>query len=258
MKNLLAVLLFAPLLFAQTRFDGTWEMKMDTLEFSGPPEVYVLREGMFHCVSCTPKIDVRTDGDRHNVTGQPHFDTASIRIVDANVVEFAYWKDGTATFACTETVSPDGKSMIEEFTETPDSERVTGHATFIRVANGPVNSHALSGSWEMRTVRNVSSTGPLTTYRITKDGMALSAGPEHFEAKFDGKEYPSHNDRQETNQTVSLKLVDENTIEETTKRDGKIVGGTLRRISSDGKSMRVSYTDKEKGKTMTFTAEKQP
>jgi len=148
---------------------------------------------------------------------QPHFDTASIRIVDANAAESAYWKDGTATFACTETVSPDGKSMIEEFTETPASERVTGHATFIRVANGPVNSHALSGSWEMRAVRNVSSTGPLTTYRITKDEMALSAGPEHFDAKFDGKEYPSHNDRQETNQTVSLKLVDGNTIEETTK-----------------------------------------
>jgi hypothetical protein len=72
-------------------------MKMDTLEFSGPPEVYVLREGMFHCVSCTPKVDVTTDGDRHKVTGQPHFDAASIRIVDTNAVEFAYWKNGTAT-----------------------------------------------------------------------------------------------------------------------------------------------------------------
>ncbi len=58
--------------------------------------------------------------------------------------------------------------MIEEFTERPASERVTGHATFIRVADGHVNSHALPGSWEMRTVRNVSRTGPLTTYRITK------------------------------------------------------------------------------------------
>jgi hypothetical protein len=44
-ENLLSVLLFAPtLLFAQARFDGTWEMKMDTLEFSGPPEDYLLND----------------------------------------------------------------------------------------------------------------------------------------------------------------------------------------------------------------------
>ena len=62
MKNLLALLLLtSSLLFAQGRFDGTWEMKMDTLEFAGTPEKYLLNEGMFHCMTCSPKIDVRTD-----------------------------------------------------------------------------------------------------------------------------------------------------------------------------------------------------
>jgi hypothetical protein len=259
MKNMLALLVFvSSFSWAQSRFDGTWEMKMDTLEFSGPPEEYVLSDGMFHCLSCIPKVDVKADGTRQKVIGQLHFDTMLVRVVDANSVEFAYWKNGTPTFACTEIVSADGGSKTEEFTETPATERVTGHAGFTRVRKGPTGSHALSGAWEMHTVKNVSSSGPTTTYKTTKEGMAVSAGPEHFEAKFDGKDYPLHEDLKETDQVISLKLVDQNTLEETAKRDGKVTGVTVRTISIDGKSMRVTSTDKQRGKTMIYTAEKRP
>ncbi len=256
MKNLILFFLFASSpAWAQSRFDGTWEMKMDTLEFTGPPEVYVIRDGVFRCLSCIPKWETKADGSRHAVTGPLHFDAASIHIVNSNAVEFAYWKNGQPTFACTETVSPDGKSMIEEFTETPSSERVTGHATFGRVGDGPPGSHALSGSWEMHTVKNVSRTGPLQTYHTAKDRITVTAGQEHFEATLDGKDHPMPGDH---NPTVSIKLIDESTMEETSKRDGKVTGVSIRTVSPDGKSMRVRYTDKENGKTMIYTAKKQP
>jgi hypothetical protein len=46
MKEQLALLLFlTSTVLAQSRFDGTWEMKMDTLQFSGPVEDYVLEKG---------------------------------------------------------------------------------------------------------------------------------------------------------------------------------------------------------------------
>jgi len=42
-KSLLALFLFVPsLLFAQSRFDGTWEMKMETLVFPYSPIEYLL------------------------------------------------------------------------------------------------------------------------------------------------------------------------------------------------------------------------
>ena len=49
MKNLLVLLLFASSLFlrAQSLFDGTWEMKMDTLQFSGSPEDYLFADGEY-------------------------------------------------------------------------------------------------------------------------------------------------------------------------------------------------------------------
>ncbi len=50
MKNLLVLFLFAPsILFAQSRFDGTWEMKMETLQFSDSPGEYLLERGVYHC-----------------------------------------------------------------------------------------------------------------------------------------------------------------------------------------------------------------
>ena len=55
MRTLFALLfLMQSWMFAQTRFDGTWRMKMDTLLFSGPPEEYLFADGMYHCKSCIP------------------------------------------------------------------------------------------------------------------------------------------------------------------------------------------------------------
>lgn len=256
--KILFTLLFAPsFLFAQSRFDGTWEMKMETIQLSGPPEEYLLQGGMYHCLTCVPKVDVKANGADQKVTGHPYFDTISVRILDASSVEFLNKKDAKPTFMATETVSPDGKTMVEEFSEPPTSQKVTGHATFIRVSSGPPGSHALSGSWEMRTIRNVGSVGPTTIYQSTKDGLKESTGSTSFDAKFDGRDYPVIGDPAKG--TVSLKRIDENTIEETDKQDGKVIRVTRMTVSRDGKSMKVESTSTQRGKesTMTYTAEKQ-
>jgi hypothetical protein len=257
-KCLLALFLLIPSVsFAQSRFDGTWEMKMETLMFSYNPVEYVLDKGMFHCMSCTPRVDVKADGTDQKLIGNPHYDTVAVRVVNATSVEFIDKKNGTSVFACTEIVSPDGETKTEEFSETPTTQRVTGKAFFTRVAKGPVGAHVLSGSWQMQTVRNTASIGPLTTYQTTKDGLKMFAGSESYDAQFDGKDYPAQGDS--ANGTISLKRIDDDTIEETRKREGKVVRISLSMVSEDGKSMRVASTDIQRsGKTMTYTAEKRP
>jgi hypothetical protein len=72
-KYLLARLLFTPsFLLAQSRFDGTWVMKMDTLRFSGTPEKYLFEKDMYHGLSCVPKVDVKTDGTEQQETGHDY------------------------------------------------------------------------------------------------------------------------------------------------------------------------------------------
>ena len=85
MPSRIAVLLLlsASPLFAQFRFDGTWLMKMDTLQFSGTPEEYLVDKGMYHCVSCVPPVHVNADGSDQKIEGhEAYYDTISTKILD--------------------------------------------------------------------------------------------------------------------------------------------------------------------------------
>lgn len=254
----LAAVLFlaaAPML-AQTRFDGTWKMKMDTLRFSGPPEEYLIANAVYQCLSCVPKVDVKADGTDQSAAGhENYYDTIAIRILDDRSVNFTFKKLGRAVALSKETVSPDRRTMLEEFQNLGGKESVTGKAGFIRVGEAPAGSHTLSGKWQMRSIRNDTQAGTLTTYRSIPNGLRISDGSDSFEAKFDGKDYPLGRDWLTT---VSLTLVDENTLEETDKHLGEIMTVSRMTLSKDGKTMGVESIDKQRGTTMTYTAEKLP
>jgi hypothetical protein len=254
----IAVLLFlvSPILFAQARFDGTWRMKMSTLEFSGTSEEYLIASGMYHCLSCTPKVDVKTDGADYPVNGHEVFyDTIAVRVLDAQSLDFTFKKKGKLVATSKETVAADGKSMTEEFRNGLETDPVAGTAGFIRIAGGPTGEHALSGKWQMRTIKNNTEAGSLTTYRSIPNGLKIINGREAYEAKFDGKDYPVGKD---LHSTVSLTLVDENTFEETDKLDGRVLTVSRMMVSKDGATMKVESIDKQRGGTMTYTAEKIP
>lgn len=257
MPNRLAVFLFlaAPLL-AQSRFNGTWLMKMDTLQFSGNPEEYLVDQGVYHCVSCVPAVDVKADGSDQRVAGhEAYYDVMSARIVDDKSVEFIFKKNGKVVARSTETVTSDGHSMREEFSNTPGPDQVTGKAEFLRVSEAPAGAHPLSGKWQMRTIQNSTAAGTLTTYHAIPGGLKILNGRQTYTVKFDGKDYPIGG---ASHATVAMKLIDDDTIEETDKHEGKILRVSRMEVSRDGLTMKVESTDKQRGGSMTYTAEKMP
>jgi len=253
-KLLALLLLMQSWTFAQSRFDGTWQMEMDTLEFSGPPEHYLFVDGMYHCESCIPRVDVKTDGVDYPIAGYK-YDTLAVHILDDHAIKFTMKKAGKPYFECIETVSPDGRKMTEDFTNTMETEKVTGKAGFTRVGNGPAGSHALSGRWRMDTVKNATRAGALQIFQATAGAMKISDGSSSYEVKLDGKDYPDPGD---THSTRSMRLIDEYTLEETDKTDGRVSGVSRWVISKDGKSMEVEFSSLKRGQTMRYTAEKHP
>jgi hypothetical protein len=124
------------------------------------------------------------------------------------------------------------------------------------VSAGPSGSHAVSGAWRTSKVNTVSNNGLTVTYQGTDNGLKMSdPNGNSYDAKFDGKDYPINGDPGHT--LVSLKRIGNDTIEETDKRDGKVVGVFRMTVSADGKSINASYTDKQRGTTTAFTMEKQ-
>jgi hypothetical protein len=118
--------------------------------------------------------------------------------------------------------------MTEDFTNTMEIETVTGKAGFTRVSNGPPGSHALSGQWRMDAVGNDTRAGTLRIIKSTPGGMKLSDASESYEAPPDGKDHPRNGD---SHSTVSLRTIDDYTLEETDKTDGKFTGVSRSTIS---------------------------
>ena len=78
---------------------------------------------------------------------------------------------------------------------------------------------------------------------------------ESYTARLDGKDYPVKGAYGWD--SVSLKRLDDSTIEETDKRNGKVVEVVKMTVSPDGKKMTVVAMDKLTGRTSTYVAEKQ-
>jgi hypothetical protein len=260
MKKLIvaAVALLMPALAAaQVSLDGTWKIDVASAKFPEKPESYVLKDGRFTCSTCVPTIDVKADGKDHPVTGSNYFNTIAVTIVDANVVRFTSKKDGKVVQESTDTVGSDGMTLTEELTGFPPAgEPVKGKVINQRVDKGPAGSHALSGSWRATKAAEFSDSGLTVTFKTTPNGLSMSAPTgESYDAKFDGKDYPLKGDP--GGSLVSLKRIDNRTIEETTKRDNKVVRVARLTLSPDGQTLNFVTDDKERGTTMTVAAKKQ-
>ncbi len=255
MRKLLVFVLLLPLFaWAQSPFDGTWKADMSKTQFAQKPETFALEKGQYTCSTCTVKINVKADGSDQKVPGAKAFDTLAVKQVDDKTVQLTRKKDGKVVSESTDTVSADGKTLTEEFKmQPPQGEPVTGKVAYTRVSGPPAGAHAISGSWRVAKV-NVSENALTITLKGTADGLSMSAPTgESYDAKFDGKDYPVKGDR--AGDKVSLKKVNDNTIEETWKRDGKPL--YVNTMTVEGKTLKVVSRNVKRGTTETYIAEKQ-
>ena len=243
---------------AQSAFDGTWKVDIKTAQFPTKPDVYVLQDGMYHCKTCVPAIGIKADGQDQKVMGHPYFDTMSIKLVDDRTIEETDKKNGKVVATSKTWASADGNKLMFEFTDSSDSnaDPVTGKGEETRVAKGPVGSHAISGSWRASKMESVSDNGLVFTYKVAGDSLTMTnLTGQSYTAKLDGTEAPYKGDPGTTG--VSVKKLDTNKMEETDKRDGKVISIARMTLSADGKSMTIAVDDKLHGTTMQLTALKQ-
>ena len=78
--------------------------------------------------------------------------------------------------------------------------------------------------------------------KVTNDGVNAQGQPTHvtYSAKYDGKDYPESGNPNVD--TISIKRIDANTIETTTKKGGKVVA-TSRVVISGGGKVRTTTQD---------------
>jgi len=254
---LIALVVSVPAI-AQDAFSGTWKFNLNDAQFPKKPDVFVLQDGMYHCKTCAPPMDVKADGEDHPVTGHPYFDSVSIKVVDDRTIEETDKKNGKTVTTSKTVVSQDGKTANFEFTDSSNTnaDPVTGKGIATQVANGPAGSHAVSGSWVTSKMETLSDNGLTVTFKVEGDSLSMTNQTgQSYVAKLDGTDSPYKGDPGTT--SVSVKSMGKNTIEETDKRDGKVISIARMTVGSDGKTMTVKVEDKLHGSTSQFTATKQ-
>jgi hypothetical protein len=255
--GLLMALLTPARAMAQSAFDGTWRIDLNQTQLPSKPGVYMLQDGMYHCRTCIPPIDVRADGVDHRVAGDSCYDTVNIRVVDDRTVVETDKNKGRTVHTEKVTVAPDGNTAIWEFSDScsPNGEEATWKQISVRVTKGPFGAHAISGSWRAMRIMN-SSENLTATMKLEGDNFSFrDSSGQSYTASLNGPEVPFKGDA--SNTTVSVKRVADDTIEETDKRAGKVVSVTRFTVSADGKNLTVNISDKLQGSSMQFVAAKQ-
>ena len=247
MKKVLVVAVFAlmpAMVAAQSPFDGTWKTDVASIDFPAKPSVYVFKDGMYECKTCATKILVKTDGKDQKIEGSPYADTLAVKIIDKYNLEMVSKKAGKVVAKRKIAVSTDGNSMMitYENSSAVNKEVVKGANSYARTAYDKTAPHQMSGSWKAIKAEKRTDNGLIVTYK-TEGGMLNMSAPtgETYSAKTDGVDVPFKGDPGIT--TVSLKLAKKNVLEETFKRDGKVVAMNRMDVDAGGKKAKVDWVD---------------
>ncbi|HEX3432360.1 MAG TPA: hypothetical protein VHT03_15905 [Rhizomicrobium sp.] len=242
---------------AESPIDGTWKADLSSAQMPKKPDIFVLKDGMYSCKTCTPAYTIKADGTDQAVKGNPYLDTIAIKVVDPNTIEETDKKNGKVVTTSKVTVAPDGKTDNFEFTDSSNTNAapVTGKGAGKKIAAGPAGSHAVSGSWITTSFQSMSDNGVTVTYKTEGDMLSMTNPTgQSYTAKLNGADVPYKGDPGTT--SVNVKMMGK-TLVETDKRDGKVISRVRSTVSKDGKSMSVAYYDALHDRTTHFMATKQ-
>jgi hypothetical protein len=257
-KFLLVAILLTPLFcLAEGPFDGTWRFNLQNSNLPEKPDVYSVQNSTFSCSTCVPKLNVKDDGQDHKVNGSPYFDTVNVKAPNDHSLDVTYMKGGRLVGTENRVTSDDGNVLTTDWKFTSEAgKEMAGKNTYKRVGTPPASGNKVTGSWRQDKVENTTDNWVTYTFKESPDGLSFSDPTgDAYEAKFDGKDYPYHGDPGTT--SVVVKKIDANTIEETDKRNGKVISIAHMTVAPDGKSMTVQINDKLRGTTAKYIAEKQ-
>jgi len=242
---------------AQSPFDGQWKLDSDATQSTVHYD-YLLQNGSYRCSGCDPPIEIPADGKDHKIAGEPCYDTVSVTVIDARTTEEIDKRNGKTVGSTRIQVSADGNTATVDWAETCNAKGVvvSGKDIMIRLASGPAGAHAISGSWKVSKRVNRSENAMLITLKLAGDHFSFwDPAGQGYDAKLDGTETPFQGDLSHT--FVSVRRLEENSVEETDKRDGKVVQVSRFVVASNGKDMTVAVYDKVKGTNHQWVLHKQ-
>ena len=187
--------------------------------------------------------------------------TLAISVQDTNNWKVVRKTNGRTTIIGLWQLSPDGKTLTDNFTGYHDNGTTTNlHYIYQRIA-GPAISQGTSGfvgTWES-TTEDVNSTYEMEIKPFEDSGLSFTnVGAQVTQSlQFDGKDYPGSGPNVPPGYASSGHHINDRTVERIDKVNGKILYTQQIEISPDGKvlTMTIHIPGREKPDVMVFDRE---
>ena len=178
----------------------------------------------------SPETIVVDGTDQPGISGT----TLAVTAVSPDEWRVVRKKDGRVEVTGIWTLSSDGATLHDDYTETSDDGK-TNHLVYVydRKGGGP----SFAADWVSVSAR-VDTAYVVQVRPYAGDGLSILYSSEGVtrNLKFDGRDYPNPGSK-----TVSsARRVNERAVELTNKRDGKVVGSQEISVSEDGKTLTMT------------------
>ena len=237
--------------------DGTYKADVATAKLSTKPDAFTLKDGQYDCTSCTPPYKIAADGAPHPVAGRDYWDAASIKVVDANTLEFTRYRKGAAVGTSRSVLSADGQTLTYTMTSSDNAQgkAVTNVFKSKRTGPAPAGAHATSGTW-LAVTEGSQMADEATTGTISMKGDTVTQSfptGERYEAKLGGPQVPLVGDKA----GMTIAVVKEGTgFKEIDYVGGKPVGEYIY-TPVDATTITMKVNNLKSGTTEEFTLKKQ-
>jgi hypothetical protein len=219
---------------------GTWTLTSAQSSLDPPNRLSIthLHDGVHVVMSGEKHFDFTASKNGHDspAPGNLGFNQIVLHRIDKRQAKVEEKKDGTVVATVREQLSKDGNELTTTTSTAGHPDEIT---IWTRSGGAKSAVDMFVGEW----TQDLSKTRmrQATVLKIEADGSGgvRFLGDYSYTARFDGKQYDLKNSR---NDTVTLALVDPQTVDATYRRDEQITQTDRWQVSADGQQMTVSTT----------------
>jgi hypothetical protein len=191
-----------------------------------------------------------------NGTDQPGLDGSTLAVTaqGPRVWKVVRKKNDRMQISAIWTLSPDGKSLRDDFTGYPStSSSFTIHYIYAPIGE----TSGFAAVWDSTTER----AGPveIEVQPYQRNGLSFVNQAQHStkNMNFDGKDYPVKDANAEAGATSSSRRLNAGTLEFTEKRNGKVTDKQHFQLSPDGKTMTMTIQPASGARPNVLTFERE-
>ena len=219
---------------------GSWTLTSAQSSIDPPNKLSITSQhGEVHVViSGDRHLDFTAKLNGHNtpVENNPAFDQIELRRIDKHQVEVKEKMNGAVVVTIHDKLSKDANELTSTTSQRGHPDEIT---VWMRSGGKKSANDLFAGEWTQDLSKSRMAQGLALKIAAEGSGGVRFSGDFSYSARFDGKEYDLKNSR---NDTVSLQLVDAQTVNATYRRDNQVTQEDRWAVSADGTQMTLTTT----------------